>query len=421
MQQAIANERQSGRAPAEGAVLLLCHRVPYPPDKGDKIRSYRWLTGLAERYRVYLGAFVDDPADWVHAERLQACCAELCLLPLVPLRAKLRGLPALLRAEPLTCGYYRDRRMSAWVARVLARGDISRVVVFSSAMAQYALVPAAAEARRIIDFVDVDADKWRQYAARIGPPMSWLYDREARRLLAHDAAVAEAFDAGLFVSAAETELFRRLTGSAAVLEALPNGVDADGFAPSAGRPSPYHRDEHPVVFTGAMDYWANADAVRWFAAEVWPAVRREVPTARFHIVGARPAPEVLALRRDDIEVTGRVDDVRPYLQHAGAVVAPMRIARGIQNKVLEGMAMGRPVLTTPMGAEGLDALAGRHLLVEDDAAALAARTVEVLRGLHADIGPAARALVQEHYNWRAAIDGFMRVVAGDSVLERGAA
>jgi glycosyltransferase involved in cell wall biosynthesis len=215
--------------------------------------------------------------------------------------------------------------------------------------------------------------------------------------------------------------FGALTASKTVLMAVPNGVDADAFASVAARETPFGRHEQPVVFTGAMDYWANIDAVRWFAAEVWPEVRRHCPTARFYIVGARPAPEVLALRRHDIAVTGRVDDVRPYLQYAGAVVAPMRIARGMQNKVLEGMAMGRVVLTTAMGAEGLDALPGRHLLVEDDPVAFAARTVEVLHGAHADIGPAARALITTDFTWRGALERFTDIIAGDAALERDTA
>jgi glycosyltransferase involved in cell wall biosynthesis len=149
-----------------------------------------------------------------------------------------------------------------------------------------------------------------------------------------------------------------------------------------------------------MDYWANVDAVRWFATAVWPQVQADVPAARFYVVGARPSREVLALAGDDILVTGRVPDVRPYLQHAAAVVAPMRIARGIQNKILEGMAMARPVVTTTMGLEGIEAVAGQHLLLADAPAAMAERIAAVLRGAHAGLGPAARALVSERYNWR---------------------
>jgi len=406
------------KAPAErrdGEVLLLCHRIPYPPDKGDKIRSYRWLQALAATYRVHLGAFVDDSRDWAHAERVQSLCVEVCLRPLSPLRARLRSLPALLTGEALTTAYYRDRGMAAWTRDLLVRRPISRVIVFSSAMAQYALVSEAAALRRLIDYVDVDADKWRQYAQRARRPMRWVYAREARRLLTHDAQAARACSMSLFVSAPEAALFRRLSGVTAPVAAISNGVDHAFFAPSPEHGSPYPDAVPAVVFTGAMDYWANVDAVRWFATAVWPLLRRELPAARFYVVGARPSPEVRALAGEHIVVTGRVADVRPYLQHAAAVVAPMRIARGIQNKVLEGMAMARSVVTTSMGLEGIDAIPGRQLLVADDPAAMADQLAALMRGDHGGLGDAARARVLARYDWRSATEQFLDAVAGDRV------
>ncbi|MCG6940119.1 MAG: TIGR03087 family PEP-CTERM/XrtA system glycosyltransferase [Thiohalocapsa sp.] len=402
---------------AREQVLLLCHRIPYPPDKGDKIRSHRWLTSLAARYRVHLGAFVDDPNDWAHAERLRTLCAEVCLRPLPPVRARLRGLPALLTTTPLTVACYADRQMAAWVRRLCATRTLSRVIVFSSAMAQYALLPEAAGLRRVIDYVDVDADKWRQYAERKRAPMSWLYAREARCLLAYDARVARAFAASLFVSAPEAALFLRMTGAPGSA-AVPNGVDSAYFAPMAARPSPFNDSVQVLVFTGAMDYWANVDAVRWFAAEVWPLVRQRMSSARFYVVGARPTREVSKLVGEGIVVTGRVPDVRPYLQHAAAVVAPMRIARGIQNKVLEGMAMGRVVVTTPMGLEGIDAEPGRHLLVADEPADMAEQLVAALQGRHARVGTAARQLIGDAYDWRIATERFLAMVAGEPSPEQ---
>lgn len=411
--QARADASHAAPSGAAGEVLFLCHRIPYPPDKGDKIRSYRWLLGLAERYRVHLGAFVDDPSDWAHAARLRELCGEVCLRPLPPLRARLRGLPALLTAGALTTACYRDSPMAAWVRDLLARRPIGRIIVYSSAMAQYALLPQARGVRRVIDFVDVDADKWRQYAERTRAPMAWLYAREARCLLAHDVQAARTFDASLFVSAPEAALFRQESGPCGALAAVPNGVDHVFFAPDPARPSPFGDAMRPVVFTGAMDYWANVDAVRWFAEAVWPLVRQREPAARLYVVGARPSGAVRALGCGDIVVTGRVPDVRPYLQHAEAVIAPMRIARGIQNKVLEGMAMGRVVVTTPMGLEGLEAVPGRHLLVSADPATMAEQVTQALLGEHAQVGTAARELIRERYDWRIATERFLDVVTGD--------
>jgi sugar transferase (PEP-CTERM/EpsH1 system associated) len=415
--QARADDSRVASPGFSGEVLLLCHRIPYPPDKGDKIRSHRWLLGLAERYRVHLGAFVDDPEDWAHAPYLRELCASVCLRPLPALRAKLRGLPALLSRTPLTVACYRDPSMRAWVADLLASHSLSGIIVYSSAMAQYAMMPGTQSLRRVIDYVDVDADKWRQYAQRARPPMAWLYAREAECLLAYDARAAHAVDASVFVSTAEAALFQRQAGISGAV-AVPNGVDHVYFAHAPTRPSPFGDGGPVLVFTGAMDYWANVDAVSWFAEAVWPLVRAGAPGARFYVVGARPSGVVRALAGNGIVVTGRVPDVRPYLQHAAAVVAPMRIARGIQNKVLEGMAMGRVVLTTSMGLEGIDAVPGRHVLVADEAAIMAGQAIAALRGEHDVLGTAAREQIRARYDWRLATDRFLSVVAGDRTREQ---
>lgn len=397
-------------------LLLLCHRIPYPPDKGDKIRSWRWLGALAGQYRVTLAAFVDDPADFVHRDLLARHCERLLLLPLDPLRARLRSLPALLTGAALSVRYYRDRRLRDWLAAEQAREPFAGVFVYSSAMAQYVDGPRWAGVRRVVDFVDVDSDKWQQYAARARGPMALIYRREARRLLAFDAAVAHAMDLSLFVSDAEAALFQaRLAavGAAPVaLAAVPNGVDGAFFAPDPTRPSPYPGGVEPVVFTGAMDYWANVDAVEWFAREVWPAIQAARPRARFHIVGARPVAAVAALAGSTVTVTGRVPDVRPYLQHARVVVAPLRIARGIQNKVLEGMAMARPVVTTSRGLEGLALRVGEEVLVADTVAGLSRLVIDVLAGGPGQLGNAARAAVLAHYDWPQMTARLVGLVAG---------
>jgi sugar transferase (PEP-CTERM/EpsH1 system associated) len=308
--------------------------------------------------------------------------------------------------------------MGAWVRDLLARRPINRIVVYSSAMAQYARMPLAEQPRRVIDYVDVDAEKWRQYAERRRGPMAWLYAREARCLLAHDADAAHAWDMSLFVSPPEAALFRRLARTPDTVAAVPNGVDLDFFSPRLGRMSPFGDGAMGLVFTGAMDYWANVDAVRWFATDVWPLVRRRMPCARLYVVGARPSRAIRQLACKDIVITGRVPDVRPYLQHAAGIIAPMRIARGIQNKVLEGMAMGRVVLTTSAGLEGIGAEPGRHLLVADEPITMAARAAELLNGQHAEIGAAARALISARYDWRDAKQQFLDIVGGNSMQQK---
>lgn len=406
-------------------LLFLAHRIPYPPTKGDKIRSYHILKRLARDYRVHLGAFVDDPADWAHRPALEALCASTCLVPLRPLPARARSLAALAHGEPLTLRYYRDSRLQSWVARLLQRGEIQRVFVFCSAMAPYVDAPRYQALRRVLDFVDLDSDKWRQYAASRRWPLAALYAREARTLFSYERDCAQRFDASVFVSAAEARLFcEQAPASAERVSFVENGVDADYFSPLRDYPNPYRPDERVVVFTGAMDYWANVDAVQWFVDEVLPAVRAADSRARFYIVGSRPTAAVWALSKHaGVCVTGGVPDVRPYLAHAAIAVAPLRIARGVQNKVLEAMAMGRPVVASGQAADGLRLDAGLQSLVCADAAAMARRVLQLLRDGDADdIGGRARAWVRQHYDWernlgriRRLFDDPVPTIAGQAV------
>ncbi|KQV59007.1 MULTISPECIES: TIGR03087 family PEP-CTERM/XrtA system glycosyltransferase [unclassified Duganella] len=384
-------------------LLLLVHRMPYPPNKGDKIRSWHLLKHLAQRYRVHLATFVDDPDDWQHVAAVQALCASSHFAALSPRAARVRSLGAVLRNRSLSYDYYRDAGLQGWVNQAMQQHGIDRIVVFSSPMAQYA--EAWPQARRVIDFCDVDSDKWRQYAGRKPWPASALFGYEASRLLRYERRIAAAFDAALFVSAPEAELFRTLAPeSAARTGWFSNGVDTSYFAPGE-LANPYAPGDKALVFCGAMDYWPNVDAVQWFAAEVLPALRARDPAVRFVIVGARPAAEVQALAaQPGITVTGTVPDVRPYVAHATLSVAPLRIARGIQNKVLEAMAMAKAVLVTPQALEGIDAGSGRELLLADGPQQWIAAAGAALAGppaALASLGQAARARVLAAYSWDA--------------------
>lgn len=401
-------------------LLFLCHRIPFPPDKGDKIRSFRWWLALVEHFRVHLGAFVDDPADWSHVPELEEKCASSLFLALPPTRARIRSAFGLFSGTALTFPYYRDGRMQRWVDACLATFGIDRVLVFSAAMAQYVESVGWSAAWRVVDFVDVDSDKWRQYAQSAPWPMRWLYLREADRLAVAEARLAGVFDASVFVSEHEAELFRGRVGSVADrVCAIGNGVDCGYFDGGQERTSPFPLSCVPVVFTGAMDYRANVDAVVWFVRDIWPRVLAKQPRAQFWIVGARPVPSVEALRCGDVSVTGWVPDVRPYLQHAAAVVAPLRMARGIQNKVLEGMAMGRPVVVTSKGLEGIDATPGLELLVADDPASFADEVLSLLSGRFSGIGSVGRLGVSERYDWAKSTRSLIELVQGRGVRTLG--
>ena len=380
-------------------ILYLAHRIPYPPNKGDKIRSWHMLKHLALRYRVHLGTFVDDPDDWQHVETVKKLCGETYFASLNPRTARLRSLGALAGKRPLTLDYYQNSGLQLWVDTVMKEQAIERVLVFSSAMAQY--VTGARQARRIIDFVDIDSDKWRQYAEKKPWPMSWLYRRESRSLLGYERKVAHQFDASLFVSQAETDLFKQLAPeSAAKASFFNNGVDGGYFSPAHEYPDPYPSHETVMVFTGAMDYWPNIDAVQWFAREILPAVLTSNPDARFYIVGSRPAPQVQSLAAlAGVRVTGAVPDIRPYLAHARLAVAPLRIARGIQNKVLEAMAMTKPVVASIQALEGISANIGEEVLLARDREEFIATISSLLQQPRNNIGQAARARVLADYTW----------------------
>lgn len=392
-------------------ILYLVHRLPYPPNKGDKVRSYHLLKHLAVQHRVYLGTFVDDADDWQHVGHLRGLCADVHAADLRPARAKLASLRGLLSGEALSLPYYRDAGLSRWVEATVAATPIDAVVVFSSPMAQYVETPALAEIPMLVDFVDVDSAKWTDYAKAHAWPMSWLYRREGRELLAFEQAVARKAQCSFFVTENEVALFRQLSPALqAPIESLCNGVDADFFAPDARRASPFPAGQMALVFTGAMDYWPNADAVCWFVGEVLPLLRQQWPQLHFHIVGRSPTPAVLALAGEQVSVTGTVPDVRPYLQHAAAVVAPLRLARGIQNKILEAMAMARPVVAARHCVEAISAQDGRDLLAAETAedyvrqiGALLAAPAQAAR-----MGEAGRACVLGAYSWDAHLAGIDR-------------
>lgn len=406
-------------------ILFLAHRIPYPPNKGDKIRSWHLLKGLAGQFTVHLGTFVDDPEDWQHVPAVTEVCGEVCVRPLNPKMARLRSARGLLQGRPLTLPYYQDPQLASWVRDLAARRRLSGVFVFSSSMAQYAeAVDLGERGRRVVDLCDVDSDKWRQYASSHGWPASRIYAREARLLESLERVYAGSFDSTLVIAESEAELLRRIApASASRVRVVSNGVDTDYFDPGVDLPDPYGRDELPIVFTGAMDYHANVEGVTWFVAEVLPRVRATLPAARFYIVGSNPVAEVRALAADScVTVTGRVPDVRPYLKYAAVAVAPLRIARGLQNKVLEALAMQKKVVTTTAVAQGLSGPMRAVLQVTDDAAEMADRLIALLDPVRAAWdAPEARRTVEANYSWQTTVATITGLISTNEMAVEAAA
>jgi polysaccharide biosynthesis protein PslH len=403
-------------------LLYLVHRLPYPPNKGDKVRSYHLLKHLTARHRVFLGTFVDDPDDEIHVDTVRDLCPDLHVVRLSPSTAKLRSLGGLLTHDALGLRYYRNAGLQDWVKQTLVQNNIDATVVFSSVMAQYVdPFPGSVTPPMLVDFVDVDSAKWTQYAANHRWPMSWLYRREGERLLAYERTVAARAQRSFFVTENETALFQKMAPECAnQVEAMSNGVDAEYFSPDAGRASPFADPSKPaqipLVFTGAMDYWPNIDAVSWFVADILPDLLRAWPQLRFYIVGRSPPAAVQALASDVVTVTGTVPDVRPYLQHAAVVVAPLRVARGIQNKILEAMAMARPVVASASCAEAIDAQVGDELISAATSDDFVRAVNDLLKApmQAASIGAAGRQRVLENYSWDAHLAGIDRYLSAKS-------
>ncbi len=385
--------------------------MPWPLNKGEKIRAWNLIQYLRPKFRIHLGCVVDDPADMAHVAHLQTVCASVGAFPINKTLQKIKALGRLRPGRPLMPDFYYAPALRAWVDATLTQTRMDVIYIYSVAMAPYVL--ELAHPCKILDAQDVDSEKWAEYGRSAALPMRLVWTREARTLLAYERRAAAACKWTFFVSEPEAACFQRLAPeSAHKIVAVECGVDLARFSPELKFPSPYGGSGPCLVLTGNMDYWPNADAAIWFAQDIMPVLRRLRPDAQFWVVGANPGAEVLALAiLPGVHVTGRVEDVRPYVANAAAVVCPLRIARGIQNKVLEGMAMGKPVIASPAAFEGVRAEAGVALLVADGVAAFVEKIIEVLDGKHANLGVEARAVMERGYAWSAVLGRLDRYLA----------
>lgn len=388
-----------------GDILFLAHRLPFPPDRGDRIRSHHILKALARIAPVHVGCFIDSEADRVHTQELARTAASWCVVQ----RSKplpVAGVQALWRNEPVSLTAFASPALARWVENLLASGKIAAVYVFSGQMGQF--VPASWAGPLVADLVDVDSAKFEAYADEARFPKNWLNAREGRLLCGVEAKLAARADHTLLVSEAEAQLLRSRAPNASNISALCNGIDAGFFCPDGIAAAPQMAGEGPhFLFTGQMDYQPNVAAVRRMALSILPLIRAHLGRAKFHIAGRCPSAEVRALADEPgCIVHGEVPDMRPYLAAADMVIAPLVIARGVQNKVLEAMAMARPTLVSPQAATGIGAIDGKHLAIADSDAELAASAISILREpLRAQaMGKAARQFVIEKQSWPAMLE-----------------
>lgn len=407
-------------------ILLLSHRTPYPPHKGNQIRPFNVITSLTARgHEVHVLAFAENEREMSQQAKLSEFCASAQLIPFNKLTGKIRAALTILGRRSLSLGYFDSREMHRAVAQTISQQGIEAFVVYSSTMCQF--VPAEFASRTVVDMADVDSEKWQDYAREASFPMSFVYATEGRRLRKYEYEIIRTFAHTSLHTMREIAVldeldeFTRRTR----LHPITNGVNLEKFHPEAFpafAPEALPENERQfltdpeaprIVFTGAMDYFPNAEAVCYFADEIFPQIQQRIANVQFLIVGSDPHPSVVKLtERPGITVTGFVNDVRPYLTAATVCVIPLRIARGVQNKALEAMATGRVVVATPDVITGVQATPGEHLLEARDTQEFLTQTLKVLEdsAFREALEKRARRFVEEEYSWEPLMDRFAQLV-----------
>lgn len=398
-------------------ILFISHRIPYPPNKGDKIRSFHEIKYLSRDHNLSLAFLVDDEKDLVHIDELRNYCSSMDYDRISPLWQKIKTVPYVMTGKPLSVPYFYSQRLQDAIDRRLREHDIDAIICFSAPMAEYVFRSKVIritnnKPSHIMDFVDVDSDKWRMYAGFSRFPLSGIYRREWRRLAEYERKIGRTFDWSVFVSEKEVELYRTLCPGARPV-VIPNGVDAAFFNINKQDDGDEQRVPH-ILFMGAMDYFPNEDAVLYFSREVWPLVKKEMPQAKFYVIGRNPSKKVTKLSHKDknIIVTGFVSDVRNYLKVADVFVAPLRVARGVQNKVLEAMAAGVPVVATPEAVQGLKTYDG-CIKVEAHAERFAESILKMIKvplERHT-MSTNSRRYIEENYNWERNLSTWGRLLS----------
>ena len=375
-------------------LLYIAHRLPYPPNKGERIRAFRQIVSLSDVFDVTVATACTRPSGKGRARELTRWCSDVLLAPAGGLRT-LRGALSLLAGKSLTEGYFRNVRLMKLIRQAHQMNPFDVVVGYSSSMLPYV---QAVDAPSVMDLVDADSAKWASYAGNSGWPMRSIYQREHRRVAALERQAIADCDAAVVISEAEAEMLGEL---AEKVQVVGNGVDAGYFVPDVTRPAKL--GSAAVVFVGSMDYRPNVEAARWFAEQVWPELHARVEDATFNIVGRSPSSAVQRLAKiPGVNVTGFVEDVRPYIAAASAVVCPLKIARGIQNKVLEALAMARPVVASAEALEGLDLQPGQHVQLADTPDQWRERILEIFTDRPAAelMAQTAMQYVVNTYTWR---------------------
>src|SRR6185437_7292097 len=377
-------------------IRFACHRFPYPPNRGGKIRPFQMIRHLSQSHRVVVATLAHSQEEVEQGAELKNYCAEV-LSEVAPSPVRwMNAIAALPTPQPSSAKYFHSARLLSRINALQEKTEFDAVIVHCAFVADY--VRHIRAPFRILDFGDLDSRKWDDYSKYRAFPWSAGYALEARKMLRVERRLAGEFDYCTVTAQGELESYQHELGARTPCRVIPNGVDGAYFRLSEACPHP----SPTIVFLGRMDYYPNVAGTLDFVENVWPLVRRRVPNAQFRIVGSNPLSKICALEKmDGISVTGYVPDVRPHVEDAAVAIAPLSIARGTQNKVLECMAMGLPVVASPQVAKGVQALPGRHLLVGDTPEELAKQIITLLEDveLRATIAQAGRRQVLSAHAW----------------------
>lgn len=372
--------------------------MPYPPNRGDRITTYHEVRLLAQRHQVHVAALAESKEEASGVGALREICETVDVALLPRWRSKIQAASLSLSPLPLTLPFYFSPELAAKVALRLGTVKFDLIHAYSSSTAQY--VDWAGHLPRVMQFADLDSIKWREMGQMNRWPKSWVYRAEAHRLLWYERSIARRYQRCLVVTEEEREEMMRFIPHARSAVAA-NGVDIDYFLPVDEEPEPDH-----LVFVGVMDYYPNEEGMEFFCTEILPLVRSKRPECQITIVGARPLERVQKLGElPGVTVTGAVDDIRPYMARASVAVVPLRLARGVQNKVLEAMSMSIPTVCTTASFRGAQAVEGVHGLVADDPEIFAEHVITLLENprLREELGRAGRELMVETFSWEAQV------------------
>ena len=375
-------------------VLYVCHRFPYPPKRGGKIRPFNMIRHLSQQHEVTVCSLARSPQEAEDARGIAPYCKRFEIALVDDRVQALRMVARLPTPAPSSFGFFRSPSLARTIDRLLATEKFDLVFVHCSSVAPY--VSGHRATPKILDFGDMDSQKWLEYARYKPFPLSAGYWLEGRKLVAEERRLARQFDLCTATTRAEWDTLDGYdTGTPS--DWFPNGVDSEYFAPGSEA-----FDPDTVSFVGRMDYYPNQECMFDFCASTWPIIRERRPNAKLLIIGADPSPAVRKLGElPGVQVTGSVPDVRPYVRRSAVMVAPLNIARGTQNKILEAMAMGVPVVTSEIAAGGVDAVAGEHLLVAKTRADCADAVLKVMadKGERARLAVAGRARMLSNHAW----------------------